>query len=129
MGSYITVPAHLADRIQLFLESTIEQSHKLARLKGELLSEVVKPYHHELKNELSDSSGLTLFAEGHFSQFGGERLKVWYHPGAEKSDETFVLDVEWWNRNQFNIVHFDYSPDWQAALVALVLFELEQIAA
>jgi hypothetical protein len=105
---------------QKLVEAIIDFVQFITEKKGKVLSRSVHSGHTQTERELKNFFGFSFYTYGHYTMFGGEEVKVWYHPKDKKLPPELVFEVEWWEILKCNVKHFDPSPEWLAALKKLM---------
>ncbi|MBI3572331.1 hypothetical protein HY091_02245 [Candidatus Kaiserbacteria bacterium] len=109
----------LVDR-QKFLEAIEAFAVPLARELGTQNDYVVHDSHTSGKTVLEGFHGFSFIHEYGYSMFGGEGLKIWYHPGCAMQRTVRVFSVDWWRDREYKVNHFDPTLKWQRALRKLM---------
>lgn len=101
---------------QKFLEETLRFATSVVSRRGKVLFREVHKWHTETKEELRNFASFSFYSYGSHTMFGGETVKIWYHPGSEKLPPEPFLEVEWWDIKECRVKRFDQSPGWQRAI-------------
>lgn len=107
---------------QRFVEKVISYAQKaiFTPKLGTIISSHEHSSHTQTAAELNDLEGFSFYSYGVYTMFGGETVKVWYHPGQHKRPEVPVFEAEWWDIKKCELKHFDPSQEWQDALCRLM---------
>ncbi len=115
---------NLAKRIaerQEFLEEVIRFVVSTLERSGRVIDREVHDWYTETTRKLNNLKGFSLYHYGSYSMFGGEDIKVWYHPRRGKATEAdLVLEVQWWDIKKLEVKSFSESKSWQKSLKNLM---------
>ena len=106
---------------QGILKAVIESIPHIVSERGKRKSYEEKKYHTQIATELDNFLDFSFYTYGALTEFGGENLKVWYHPkGKKQPGNTPVLDIYWWDGvKDCQVTRFDPAPEWQRKLLAI----------
>ncbi len=110
--------AQVAER-QSFLETVIKTVEFFLEKRGRVYDRQVHSAHTSQKVELDNFHGFSFYSYGSYTMFGGEEIKIWYHPGKKEHPPLPVLEIQWWELKELHVKHFDDSPEWQKAILLL----------
>jgi|GEM_PF-1849354 len=113
----------LAERVvarQKFLEDVVVFSNGIVSVHGKQLSYYQGSSHTNVERELKNFAGFSFYTHGSYTMYGGDEVKVWYHPETEQTPIEPVLHVEYWNIKECKLYVFDQTLNWQEALGKLV---------
>lgn len=104
---------------QQFVEDVIGYVSSLLAKRGKVLMHEVHDYHTRSTVELRGYTDFSFYSEGVYSMYGGEKIRLWYHPGKPRPVEP-TLVVEWWDVKKCKVLRFDPTIPWQRALKRLI---------
>lgn|SRR3989338_3805548 len=107
---------------QKFIEEIVEYVSSLLARRGVTLSWMEFACHTTAAIELKNFAGFSFHTYGTYTMFGGETVKVWYHPNAEETPREPVFEVEFWDIAQCTVKHFNPSTEWQKAFKRLIAY-------
>ena len=123
MTDAVDTSKSLAKRVvarQRFLEKVIDFAETIIREGGRVIRHKTYDCYTQTEAELMNFAGFSFRTYGAFTMFGGEELKIWYHPDSKERPPQPVLEVEWYEMAKLKVKHFDTSVKWQRALSRII---------
>ena len=108
-----------------FLDKITDLATKLVREYGRVTKRDQGSWHTRIVTELRNFGNFTFETDLDQTQFGGDAVKIWHHPGksfreggldsAWNKEWTPVLDVYF--QTAYKVNTFNENTDWQRALI------------
>lgn len=106
----------------LFLKKVTDFAEAISGERGKELHYSQGSSHTHTIYELHDFGGFSFHADTGRTMFGGNQVKVWYHPAAEYTPGLPpVLDIEWQvDIEKCTHLQFNADPQWQRAILKVI---------
>ena len=113
-----------------FLNRIVPLIVELVRSHGVVKIEKEFPFHYNIVSELRDFAYFSFITDLGQTDFGGNSLEVYFHPGqmfrqggleaAFGPTGSPVLNVCWQDEDKYEVLVFNQEIDWQEPLVRLL---------
>ncbi|MBI5153559.1 MAG: hypothetical protein HZA36_03830 [Parcubacteria group bacterium] len=113
---------------QKFVEEIIRFAESIVYERGKVLRREEHFYHITTTAELNNFAGFSFYTHGAFTDFGGDNVKIWYHPDSKERGSEPVFEVDYWDIAECKVKRFDPSPIWQQALQVLIKDRVRVVA-
>ncbi len=119
--------AAVAARIE-FLKEVAAFAEMITRERGETLKNEVHKYHVRSVRELFNFGGFSFRVDVGQSEWGGNDVKIWYHPGSRYADiaktdssQAVALDISWGIEiEKPTHMRFNDNPGWQREILKVI---------
>ena len=88
-----TLAKQVAER-QKFIEDIVRCVSSLVVRCGRVLCRETHSWHTTTEIELKNFAGFSFYTYGSYTRFGGETVKVWYHPDSKEIPAKPVFEVK-----------------------------------
>jgi hypothetical protein len=112
---------------QKFLETVLPPITSIVARRGVVLERTVHTNHTTSRVILRNFLDFSFEHYGHYGMFGGEWLKVWYHPNTSEPTIDPILEVEWWEVKKCHVKRFSRAGKWQGALMRIARDERDSV--
>lgn len=109
----------------LFLKKVTNFAVSITDERGISLERTVHDHYVHSIRQLHNFGGFSFHANTGQTEFGGNHIKVWYHPHKPYSsicpDPVPVLDISWGTYIEQPIdIRFNDNPDWQCEILKVI---------